>query len=377
MAELTPAPFADLVTRLYAEPATQDALFELPRRRWYLPPADGPNLAVGFHGQPAGNPVGPAAGPHTQMAQNLLLSYAAGARILELKTVQVDDRLTIARPCIDMTNVGYNVEWSQELRVEDSLCEYVAGAMLIEMFRHSPDHTAGLLDGPAGDVIYDISVGYDLAGIKSDKVCRFLDGMRRAGPLVEQLRGQIPPRFRRARDLQYPTHLSDSITLSTFHGCPVDEIESICEFLIGDRDFDVIVKMNPPTLGRQHLEHLLNDVMGYTQLRVNPKAYGAAITFSESLSLCRRLTRYAADRGRRVGFKFSNTLEVLNHRDFFPPDNPIMYLSGQPLHVIALTLTDEFRQAVGPDVPISFSAGIDRINFPSAVACGMVPVTVS
>ena len=41
-----------------------------------------------------------------------------------------------------------------------------------------------------------------------------------------------------------------------------------------------------------------------------------------------------------------------------------------------MTLTEIFRQAVGPDVPISFSAGIDSKNFPLAVACGFVPVTV-
>jgi putative selenate reductase len=93
------------------------------------------------------------------------------------------------------------------------------------------------------------------------------------------------------------------------------------------------------------------------------------------VDLCRRLTAFAAARGRRAGFKFSNTLEVENHRAFFPAGNPIIYLSGQPLYVIALTLTDEFRRAVGPDVPISFSAGIDQHNFPTAVACGLVPVT--
>ena len=115
MAELIPAPFADLVTRLYEEPKAQDSLFVLPRRKWYVPEPSPRDLTVHFHGKVAGNAAGPAAGPHTQMAQNILLSYVAGARILELKTVQVNDRLTIGRPCIDMTNVGYNIEWSQEL----------------------------------------------------------------------------------------------------------------------------------------------------------------------------------------------------------------------------------------------------------------------
>ncbi len=376
MAELIPAPFADLVTRLFREPSRQDAVFELPRRKWYLPAPDSPDLGVSFQGRPAGNASGPAAGPHTQMAQNLLLSYLAGARIMELKTVQVLDRLTIPRPCIDMANVGYNVEWSQELTVEQSLREYTAGAMLISMFRRQRDLTAGRLDGPAGDWLFDLSVGYDLAGIRSDKVRGFLAGMRDASGLVEKLRAEIPKTLAAEREAPYPTRLSDTITLSTFHGCPADEIESICEFLLAE-DFDVIVKMNPPTLGRERVEHLLHEVMGYDDLEVNPKAYGAAISFDESLGLCGRLRDFADRRGRRLGFKFSNTLEVVNRAKRLPSDDGIIYLSGQPLHVITMALTSRFREAVGAEVPISFSAGIDRDNFPDAVACGFVPVTVS
>src|SRR5436190_22353511 len=135
MAELVPAPFADLVARLYAESQTNDSIFALPRKKWYTPDATEPDLSVKFHSQLAGNASGPAAGPQTQMAQNILLSYLAGGRILELKTVQINDRLTIPRPCIDVTNIGYNVEWSQELLLEESLREYVAGMMLIEIFR--------------------------------------------------------------------------------------------------------------------------------------------------------------------------------------------------------------------------------------------------
>ena len=167
------------------------------------PRPDQPDLSVQFHSQRAGNPSGPAAGPQTQMAQNLLLSYAAGGRILELKTVQINDRLQIPRPCIDMTNIGYNVEWSQELLVEQSLQEYVAGSMLIEIFRRDPVFAGQSLAGAAGDVIYDLSVGYDLAGIKSDKVQHFLDGMRDAKASIARLRDEIPSKFNLARNLDY------------------------------------------------------------------------------------------------------------------------------------------------------------------------------
>ena len=220
-----------------------------------------------------------------------------------------------------------------------------------------------------------MSIGYDLAGIQTPKVVDFIRGMIDARESVERLRDQIPRWLAPLRDLDYPTALSRSITLSTFHGCPADEIERICEFLLTELDVHVIVKMNPPMLGQERLEHLLYDVMGYTELRVNEKAYTSGLQFDESLEICGRLSRLAASRGLQFGAKFSNTLEVENHRDFFQPTEKIMYLSGAPLHVITLTLAGEFRKAVGAAFPISFSAGVDRKNFANLVACGIVPVT--
>ena len=134
MAELIPAPFPHLLRRMLREAEREQKVFDLPARRFWRGSQD-LDLSVVVHGHRAANPVGPAAGPHGQMAQNILLSWLAGARFIELKTVQLDDRLTIPRPCIDMETVGYNVEWSQELRLEDSLREYVKGSMLIDVAR--------------------------------------------------------------------------------------------------------------------------------------------------------------------------------------------------------------------------------------------------
>ncbi len=376
MAELIPAPFADLVTRLHREPEVQGTLFGLPRRKWYRPEKGGPDPSVMFHGRRAGTPVGPAAGPHTQMAQNLLLSYAAGGRIIELKTVQANDRLTIPRPCIDMAGVGYNVEWSQELRLEDSLREYVAGTMLVNMFRHGEWGRDAGLDGHGGDVIYEVSVGYDLPGIRSEKLCRFLEAIRDCRAVAERLRAGIPPEFAAARACELSRELAASITLSTFHGCPPEEIERISEFLLAEQGFDLCVKLNPPLLGRERLEHLLHDVLGYRDIEVNPQAYTAGMAFPETVELCRRLGTFAAARGRHFGVKLCNTLEVRNHRGFFGPDCRTMYLSGQPLHVLTMVLARLLREACGPELPFSYSGGIDRDNFADAVSCGFVPVTV-
>ena len=114
MAHLVPVPFPVLVRRMLRELDEREAIFDLPARRFVLG-QNGRNLSVRFHGRTAGTPFGPAAGPNTQLAQNIVLSWLAGGRIVELKTVQINDRLTIPRPCIDMQTVGYNVEWSQEL----------------------------------------------------------------------------------------------------------------------------------------------------------------------------------------------------------------------------------------------------------------------
>jgi len=386
MVDLYCPPFVELIDRMRLEYPQQQCLFDLPARKWYAPPTgdDPPDLSVRFHGQRAGTPVGPASGPQTQMAQNLVLSWLAGARILELKTVQIDDQLRIGRPCIDAANVGYNIEFSQELRVADSLDQYVQGAMLIHMLRHAPEqfgHPFGETDwrATAGETVYDMSVGYDLASIQSDKVRRFIDGMRDAAPTIAALRRKIPRRLRRLRELDYPTRLSRSITLSTFHGCPADEIERICEFLLTRLEVDVIVKMNPPMLGQDALEHLLHETLGFHDIRVNPVAYTAGLQFDQALAMCRRLTALADGQGRRFGAKFSNTLEVLNHRSVFPADERVMYLSGPPLHVITLALAARFRRQLGPELgpkfPISFSAGVDRKNFANMVACGFVPVS--
>ena len=54
------------------------------------------------------------------LAQNIVAAWLCGARYIELKTVQTLDELDVPKPCIDMQDEGYNVEWSQELKVFQS-----------------------------------------------------------------------------------------------------------------------------------------------------------------------------------------------------------------------------------------------------------------
>jgi putative selenate reductase len=372
MAELRPFPFAGLVRRLLHDLKSGGDVFDLPRRKFFLSPGD-KDLSVQMHGLRASSALGPAAGPQTQMAQNLVLSYLSGCRIMELKTVQVNDRLEIPRPCIDMQTIGYNVEWSQELRLQESLEEYVKGAMLIEILLAS-----GLVDVDEGyrDVIYDMSAGYDLAGIQSDTVLAFLRGMTDCTKIVDRFRKEIPEEFKEYRDLNFKTRLSDTLTLSTFHGCPPDEIEKIMVFLLKERGLHAIVKLNPTLLGPEQVRYLMANDLGYTDVRIPDSAFENDTQWGQAVDFVERLGTLAAAEGRGFGVKFSNTLLVENHRDFFPETEKHMYLSGPPLHILAMNLVGKFRKHFGDQHPISFSAGIDRNNFADAVAIGLTPVTV-
>ena len=372
MAELRPLPFETLLDRAFVELESQQSIFDIRRRQFYTNP-EGLDFSVRFHGKTASTPYGPASGPQTQMAQNMVLAWLCGARIFELKTVQIMDQLQIPRPCIDVPNVGFNVEWSQELRVEESLHEYVKGAMLIAILAQS-----GELDLPPAELhtIYDMSVGYDLAGIKSEKVSGFIRTMMDCGELVEYYRAQIPARYAHLREIDFPTRLSDSITISTFHGCPPSEVEDIAHYLLTEIGTHTVIKFNPTQLGPERLRSLLNDTLGYDQFHVPDKAFADDVQFAQGTAMCERLLAVAAERGLGFGAKFSNTLILKNPSDFLPSSEEVVYLSGRPLHALATHLVQKYREHFGARLPISFSAGIDSSNFVDAVALGLVPITV-
>jgi putative selenate reductase len=372
MAELRPYPFGALIKRIFGEMTQADMIFDLPLKKCVFG-HEQLDLSVMFHGARAANPFGPAAGPQTQMAQNIVLSWLAGGRIIELKTIQINDELVLPRPCIDMETVGYNVEWSQELKVEESIDEYVKGSMLIDMLSAS-----GRLPLQPGfeETLFDMSVGYDLAGIQSPKVQHFIDTMRDATEVVERLRQEIPEEFKQYRDLNFRTELSNTLTLSTFHGCPPHEIEQIIDFLLKEKGIHCIVKLNPTLLGPERARGILNDQLGYTDVHIPDSAFKEDTGWDQAVGIVSRLKETAEGLDLGLGVKLTNTLIVKNHRQFFPSEEQVMYLSGVPLHVLSMNLSGRFRETFGGELPISFSAGIDRQNFADAVSLGLVPITV-
>jgi putative selenate reductase len=155
-------PFKVLLNWILRELQLKQSIFGIHRSLFYLPQKDEIYATRDMFGHYLATPIGPAAGPHTQLAQNIICSWLSGGRFIELKTVQTMDRLEIPRPCIDMEDEGYNVEWSQELTLEQSADEYIKAWVLIHILRR----VLGFETKAPFGTIFNMSVGYDLEGIK-------------------------------------------------------------------------------------------------------------------------------------------------------------------------------------------------------------------
>jgi putative selenate reductase len=354
---------------VFGELEAKESIFGIPRELFFTPRA-ADRFRSAAYGHSLETPFGPAAGPHTQMAQNIVVAWLCGARFIELKTVQTLDRLDVNKPCIDMQDEGYNVEWSQELRMYQSFDEYLRAWVLI----HALHRRLGF-PGDRPGMVFNMSVGYDLAGILKPNVQWYLDTMRDASAYLPGHVEVVARHFPEVGEVPIPADLSDNVTLSTMHGCPPGEIERIAGYLLTERGLHTAVKCNPTLLGPEKVRGIINGDLGYGDVVVPDAAFGHDLKWEDAAPMFRRLQEAAAARGLHFGLKLSNTLEVENWRTVFPGDS-MMYLSGRPLHALtanlALLLAEEFRGGM----PLSFAGGADCFNAPELLACGLRPVTV-
>ena len=364
-----PIPMSELCRWIFTELETHDSIFGIPRTLFFRPQW-GDAFATEVYGQRLETPFGVAAGPHSQLAQNIVVAWLCGARFMELKTVQTLDRLEISKPCIDMQDVGYNVEWSQELRVHESLDEYLRAFVLI----HALHRRLGL-PGELPGVIFNTSVGYDLAGIRRQNVKAFLAGMLDGGELLAQHIDTARRFCSELRDVSLPSVVSDNVTLSTMHGCPPDEIGRIAAHLMEEWGLHTSVKLNPTLLGPQRVRSILNDELGYTEVVVPDAAFEHDPCYQDALELIGDLRETAEQHGVQFGVKLSNTLEVVNHRTVFAASEQQMYLSGRPLHALTANIAADLATEFGGELLISFAGGANAFNAPDLIAAGMSTVT--
>ncbi|HEC08335.1 MAG TPA: hypothetical protein ENI86_02070, partial [Acidimicrobiales bacterium] len=354
---------------VFDELETRDSLFGVPRSAFYVPdPAA--RYRTDVYGVELDTPFGVAAGPQTQMAQNIIVSWLVGARFIELKTIQTLDELDVSKPCIDVEDEGYNVEWSQELKVYESFDEYLRAWVLIHALHHKFGWT-----GERPGMIFNMSVGYNLEGMLKPNVQWFFDTMNDASEYLDAYVDIVARRYPEVREIDIPSRLSDTITLSTMHGCPPDEIEKISLYLLQERGLHTSVKCNPTLLGADRVRGILNNDLGYRDIPVPDEAFGHDLRYEDAVPMFHNLRRVAAARDLTFGVKLSNTLEVDNWRDVFEGEE-MMYLSGRALHALTTNLASRLAEEFRGDLLISFAGGADCFNVPDLIGSGMKTVTV-
>ena len=146
--------FQEIIKNVFAEYKKSKTIYGISEQSFFKK-TNKKKLAL--FGEDIETPVGPAAGPHTQLTQNIVTSYLVGGRFIELKTVQTLEALDIDKPCIDARDEGYNTEWSTELTLEDAFDEYLKAWVTLHfldaLFNRNNYNTASF--------IFNMSIGYN------------------------------------------------------------------------------------------------------------------------------------------------------------------------------------------------------------------------
>lgn len=321
-------------------------------------------------------PCGPAAGPHTQLAQNIIAAYLAGARFFELKTVQTLDGedLPVDKPCIRAEDECYNVEWSTELTVPEALEEYIKAWFALKLM--SKEFHLGDPNG----FIFNMSVGYDLEGIRSTKINAFIEGLKDASstPIwhacIEWAKSHLQA-FQCIDEtylLGISSHISSSVTLSTLHGCPPDEIERIATYLLKEKGLHTYIKCNPTLLGYDFTRTILNQ-MGYDYLVFDTHHFEHDLQFDQAVPMLERLIALSNKLSLTFGVKLTNTFPVQITRSELPGKE--MYMSGRALFPLTLSLAYKLAHTFKGNLNISFSGGVDAYNIKELFELGIYPIT--
>ncbi|PSW17571.1 putative selenate reductase subunit YgfK [Photobacterium sanctipauli] len=388
---MRPVPFGELLNRVFSEYKQKQSIFEIPSKQFYRKESQ-KDLSV--WGEACETPVGPAAGPHTQLAQNIIASWLAGGRFMELKTVQKLDQLEIAKPCIDAEDECFNTEWSTEFTLLKAYDEYLKawiGLHLLEAV-FAPRSSSGT-HGEPKSFIFNMSVGYDLSGIKTAPMQKFIDDMLDSSQhpdfhsYITELKAFIQtPEFIEQFDLAdrvdellamadaIPAQLTQGVTLSTMHGCPPHEIEAICQYMIEEKGINTFVKLNPTLLGFERVRSILDNA-GFDYIALSEESFSHDLQINDAKAMLHRLVDLGKAKGIGFGVKLTNTLGTLNKKGRLPDKE--MYMSGRALFPLSINVALELSREFNGTLPISYSGGASKFNIREIFETGIRPITMA
>lgn len=371
--KMRPISFKQMITWTMEELKEKESIFGIHKNKFYK---NDSGKYIELFGEKLASPLGPAAGPNSQLTQNIVASYLTGSRFIELKTVQVIDGkdLPVSKPCIHAQDECYNVEWSTELTVPKAYDEYIKAWFLLHVLMKE------LNLSEERDFMFNMSVGYDLDGIKSPKVDAYIEGMRNASTTKiwnecrETLLSNIDlfSNFSKEDLDKISPVVCPSITLSTLHGCPPEEIEKIAKYLLEEKNLHTFIKMNPTLLGEKFVRDTF-DKMGYDYIVLNPNHFINDLQYKDGVSMLKRLKSVAKKLNLEIGVKLTNTLPVKIENNELPGEE--MYMSGRSLFPLTISLASKLASEFDGDLQISYSGGADFFNVEKILNAGIQPVT--
>ena len=366
--KMYPIPFKSLMNWVVTEYVQSGDIFGIHKQY----KANGKSLPI--FGERIETPFGPAAGPNSQLAQNIIASYVAGARFFEVKTVQKMDGAELAacvpRPCILAADEGYNQEWSTELTVQQAQDEYIKAWCALKVL--AKVYGFGDPDG----FVFNMSVGYDLEGIKGRKVNTYIENMKDASKTSQfkECKKVLTEMFPEEKDFiaAISPNVSRSVTVSTLHGCPPQEIERITSYLLQEKHLHAFVKCNPTILGYKTARSIL-DSMGYDYIVFDEHHFNEDLQWEDAVPMFERLQKLADKLGLTFGLKLSNTFPVDTTRGELPNDE--MYMSGRSLFPLTIEMCSRIARQFNGKMRISFAGGADYFNCDKLFAAGIWPIT--
>lgn len=371
--KMIPIPFKQLIHWIFEEYQRTQTIFGVSEVKFFHKQND---PFIQLFGERMDTPIGPAAGPHTQLAQNIIAAYLSGSRFFELKSVQVMDELEIPKPCILAEDECYNTEWSTELSVTGAFDEYVKAWFALHVLQQE------FFDQSERGFMFNMSVGYDLEGIQSQKVDQFIEGLKDASgtKVFQECRTFLLENLERFEKVdrayieQISPHICTSITLSTMHGCPPQEIEAIIKYLLADKKLHCFVKMNPTLLGYEYVRQTFAN-MGYNYILLREESFTHDLQYQDGVEMLKRLKIFAKERQKDFGVKLSNTLPVKIGRSELPGEE--MYMSGRSLYPLTINLAYKLASEFDGELKISYSGGADAFNIDRIFETGIRPITVA
>ena len=366
-----PLSITKLFNLVFREYKKYETIFGI-NKHTFFSPQNHPELQFSRYGKLLESPLGVAAGPQTQLSQNIIASWLTGSRYIELKTVQTLDELEVSKPCIDMEDEGYNCEWSQELKLHQSFDEYLNAWVMIHILKHE----LKIGDTAQSGMIFNMSVGYNLEGILNKNVQTFFEKMDNCKEDLEIVVEKLRPLYPNIDQVKIPFQITNNITLSTMHGCPPDEIEKIGMYLLEKKNLHTTIKLNPTLNGAVALRDILNNKLGFKDIIVPDLAFDHDLKYDDGIKLIKNLQKRADELNLDFGIKLTNTLETQNNKNVFDKSNEMMYMSGRPLHALAINLALKIQKEFNGKLDITFSAGVDAYNITDTLANRIKPVTV-